>query len=213
MKKRILVSVAALVAPVAAFAQNGNGNALQGMTLFQTVKAGGKLMPFIIGLGVLGLTIIIERVIYFARHDIWTQKGLRARLEKAAAGSTAKFREEFEEEMRNSFQMFASTLEKGMGLLSGCGNLAPVLGFLGTVVGMIDAFAAIAAATTVNAKVVAVGIQVALITTATGLVVAAPILFFYYVFTHVIQNRYIQAEEIIAELSQKLPRMSEKLTD
>jgi biopolymer transport protein ExbB/TolQ len=76
---------------------------------------------------------------------------------------------------------------------------------------MISAFAAIAAATTVNAKVVAVGIQVALVTTAGGLIVAAPILFAYYAFIHVIQNRYIASEGIISELSSKLPRMSDSI--
>ncbi len=77
---------------------------------------------------------------------------------------------------------------------------------------MITAFAAIAAATTVNARVVAVGIQEALITTAGGLMVAAPTLFFYYLFTHVIQNRYTQAEEAIDALTSGLPRLTDELS-
>ena len=210
--KKIITSAFLALMSGCLFAQEG-ADAFEGMSLFETVKAGGKLMPFIIALGVIGLTIIIERVIYYFRKDAWTANGLKKRLETIASKSTAKYREELEDELRGEFQVFASSLEKGMGLLSGCGNLAPVLGFLGTVVGMIGAFQAIAVATTVNAKVVAVGIQIALITTAGGLIVAAPILFAFYVFTHIIQNRYILSEEYIAKLSAKLPRMSEKLSD
>ena len=210
--KKVILMLAGIVISGQVMAQE-SADAFEGMSLYETVKAGGVLMPFIIGLGVLVLTIVIERVIYYFRKNAWTAKGLRKRLEESAEKSKAKYREELEDELRGEFQVFASSLEKGMGLLSGCGNLAPVLGFLGTVVGMIGAFQAIAAATTVNAKVVAVGIQVALITTAAGLVVSAPILFAFYVFTHIIQNRYILSEEYISELSARLPRMSEKLSD
>src|SRR2546426_420369 len=54
-------------------------------------------------------------------------------------------------------------------------NIAPLLGFLGTVSGMIHAFEAIAAAEEVSAKLVATGIYEALITTAAGLIVAIPV--------------------------------------
>jgi biopolymer transport protein ExbB len=111
-------------------------------------------------------------------------------LAETARTSDARFREQLEEELRTEFQIYANDLEKGLALLSGLGNLSPIVGFLGTVVGMISAFAAIASASTVNAKVVASGIQVALITTAGGLIVAAPTLAFYYLFQHVIQSLY-----------------------
>src|SRR5690606_40852651 len=58
-------------------------------------------------------------------------------------------------------------------------DLAPMLGFLGTVAGMISAFGAIAAAGQVEASLVAGGIKVALITTATGLTIAIPVNIFY----------------------------------
>ena len=208
MKKALLVFFSFAFSHV--FAQE-SANAFEGMSLFETIKAGGILMPFIILIGVIGLTLIIERVIFFTKNNAWSSKDLKVRLEKIAEKSTAKYREELEEELRSEFQLFASSLEKGLGLLSGCGNLAPVIGFLGTVVGMIGAFQAIAAATTVNAKVVAVGIQIALITTAGGLIVSAPMLFSFYLFSHIIQNRYILSEEYIAQISSKLPRV--KISD
>jgi biopolymer transport protein ExbB len=63
-------------------------------------------------------------------------------------------------------------LERGLIWLATVANIAPLLGFLGTVSGMIHAFEAIAAAEEVSAKLVATGIYEALITTAAGLIVA-----------------------------------------
>ena len=66
-------------------------------------------------------------------------------------------------------------LEKGLVVLATVSNVAPLIGFLGTVAGMIIAFGAIEAAGEVEAQLVAGGIKVALITTAAGLVIAIPI--------------------------------------
>jgi biopolymer transport protein ExbB len=70
-------------------------------------------------------------------------------------------------------------LERGLVWLSLFIALAPMLGFLGTVVGMIFAFQAIAAAGDVSPTVVASGIQVALVTTVGGLIVAIILQVFY----------------------------------
>lgn len=66
-------------------------------------------------------------------------------------------------------------LDRGMLILASLANITPMLGFLGTVSGMINAFDAIALAGTVEATLVATGISEALITTATGLALAIPI--------------------------------------
>lgn len=66
-------------------------------------------------------------------------------------------------------------LERGLVILATIANVAPLMGFLGTVVGMILAFAAIEAAGTVDPTLVAGGIKVALLTTATGLLIAIPV--------------------------------------
>ncbi len=70
-------------------------------------------------------------------------------------------------------------LERGMVILATIANVAPMLGFLGTVIGMISAFAAIEAAGQVEPALVASGIKVALITTASGLAIAIPVNVFY----------------------------------
>ncbi len=66
-------------------------------------------------------------------------------------------------------------LERGLVILATIANVAPLMGFLGTVVGMILAFAAIEAAGDVDPTLVAGGIKVALLTTATGLLIAIPV--------------------------------------
>jgi biopolymer transport protein ExbB len=70
-------------------------------------------------------------------------------------------------------------LEKNISWLSLFIALAPMLGFMGTVIGMIGAFDAIAAANDISPGVVAVGIKVALLTTVFGLVVAIILQIFY----------------------------------
>ena len=66
-------------------------------------------------------------------------------------------------------------LERGLVILATIANVAPLMGFLGTVSGMILAFAAIEAAGNVDPTLVAGGIKVALLTTAAGLVIAVPV--------------------------------------
>ena len=66
-------------------------------------------------------------------------------------------------------------LERGLVVLATVANVAPLMGFLGTVVGMILAFAAIETANNVEPTLVAGGIKVALLTTATGLTIAIPV--------------------------------------
>jgi len=70
-------------------------------------------------------------------------------------------------------------LEKGMVWISLFISLAPMLGFMGTVIGMIDAFDAIAEAGDVSPSLVAGGIKVALLTTVGGLIVAVILQLFY----------------------------------
>jgi len=69
-------------------------------------------------------------------------------------------------------------------VLNTVGNVAPLLGLLGTITGMISAFESIAASGTGDPKVVAGGISEALITTATGLVIAIPAIIFYRFLGH-----------------------------
>lgn len=181
--------------------------------LFTTVKQGGPLMFFLLILALASLTLIIERVIYYSRHNTWNNDYLEILLKETNENDTSPYREDREEALRGTFQLYLNGMERGLPLLSGIGNLSPIVGFLGTVIGMISAFASIAAATTVNAKVVAVGIQIALVTTAGGLIVAAPTLAAYFFFVHLVQSRISHAESVIAGLTESLPRISSAMGD
>ena len=87
-------------------------------------------------------------------------------------------------------------LERGMVWLSTVANLAPMIGFLGTVSGMINAFQAIKEAGDVEPSMVAGGISEALITTAAGLIVGILIQFCYNFFAS-------RIDKIIADMTEQ----------
>ena len=88
-----------------------------------------------------------------------------------------------------------ASLERGLVWLATLSNVAPLLGFLGTVIGMIQAFQAIEIAGEVEATLVAGGIKVALITTATGLTIAIPINVMHNYFVTRVDRLVIDMEE------------------
>ena len=85
-------------------------------------------------------------------------------------------------------------LERGLVLLATVANVAPMMGFLGTVAGMILAFGAVAEAGQIEASLVAGGIKVALITTAAGLTIAIPVNIAYNFFVSRIDTLIIDME-------------------
>jgi biopolymer transport protein ExbB len=87
-----------------------------------------------------------------------------------------------EKTIDNAAALEMAYLEKGFNPLGTTITLAPMFGFFGTLVGMIQAFDAIAAAGEVDPTIVADGIKVALITSAGGLAIAIPVQFFNNIF-------------------------------
>jgi biopolymer transport protein ExbB len=86
-------------------------------------------------------------------------------------------------------------LERGLVVLATIANVAPMLGFLGTVIGMILAFGAIESAGQVEPALVAGGIKVALITTAAGLAIAVPV--------HLAHHFFIsRVDQLVADMEQ-----------
>lgn len=97
--------------------------------------------------------------------------------------------------IENAGAIQVAGLERGLVWLATLSNVAPLLGFLGTVIGMIMAFQAIEIAGEVEATLVAGGIKVALITTATGLTIAIPINIMHNYFVTRIDRLVIDMEE------------------
>jgi biopolymer transport protein ExbB len=104
----------------------------------------------------------------------------------------------------------AGLLEKNLSWISLFIALAPMLGFLGTVIGMIQAFDAIEQAGTVSATIVAGGIKVALITTVFGLVVAIILQVFYNYILSKIDSISNQMEDSSISLIDMLARYTQK---
>lgn len=112
--------------------------------------------------------------------------------------------EEVEKAMENAGSLEMAFLEKNMIWLNTVITVAPMIGFTGTVVGMISAFDAIKAANVISPAVVAGGISQALLTTAFGLIVAMIIQFFQNFFVSRIDQLILDMEENSVKLLDSL---------
>ncbi|MFQ6111902.1 MAG: MotA/TolQ/ExbB proton channel family protein, partial [Nitrospinota bacterium] len=117
---------------------------------------------------------------------------LRAGLQRRAFGF-----QEMERAIEGAGQHEVSVLSANLRILGVIANLAPMLGLLGTVVGMIRAFNVISQSGTGNPGLVAAGISEALLTTAAGLTVGIPALAAYH-FLRAKVDRYIHEMESIS---------------
>lgn len=168
------------------------------------IEGGAKFMGSVLLCLIFGLAISIERILYLNLSTTNTNKLLK-RVEDAlneggieaakevcrnTRGPVASIfyqgldrSEEGIEVVEKSVISYGSVqmgmLEKGLSWISLFIAIAPMLGFMGTVVGMIQAFDAIKLAGDVSATLVAGGISVALLTTLAGLIVAIILQLFY----------------------------------
>lgn len=176
-----------------------------------------------------GLTIVIERLItlylsgintqkFVARiEDLLKTKGVEAAKEECrlTRGPVASIYfqgldrvDEGIEKVEASVQSYGSVqmgiLEKGMVWISLFIALSPMLGFLGTVVGMIQAFDKIAEVGDISPTIVASGIKVALLTTVAGLIVAIILQVFYNLILSKIDSIANDMEEASISLTDML---------
>ena len=127
-------------------------------------------------------------------------------LERAARGA-CRTREEQERTLVNAASKEVRRLERRLPTLSLIANVSPLLGLLGTVVGMIDAFQAIQnLGGKVNASVLAGGIWEAMLTTALGLGVAIPAMVAHNLFQG-------QVHELVADLKEEARDLFDLLPD
>jgi len=94
----------------------------------------------------------------------------------------------------------SARLERYLPILGALASISTLLGFTGTVLGMINAFNSIAQAGASSPAIVAGGIAQALITTATGLLIAIPTLIFYHYFNHLVDRFSAGMERYAREL-------------
>ncbi|GHV11196.1 hypothetical protein AGMMS49938_01450 [Fibrobacterales bacterium] len=94
-------------------------------------------------------------------------------------GNSDKNEEDVKKKLQEAVLFEQSKLEKRMNFLAALGAIAPLLGLLGTVTGMILLFKVITEVGTNDARILAGGISEALITTETGLIIAIPVMLFH----------------------------------
>jgi biopolymer transport protein ExbB len=205
------------------------------MDLLQLFNKGGGMMWPILILLILGIAISIERLWTLSRASINTRKflgtiknalnegGVEAATEVCAntrgpvasifhAGLLRVDRgiEHVEKAIMNAGTIEMAFLEKGLVWLATIVSIAPMLGFLGTVWGMILAFQEIERANDISPSIVAGGISVALLTTLFGLIVAITIQVLNNFFVSRVDKLIVDMEESSVDFVDTLIEIEKK---
>jgi len=198
------------------------------------IEGGAFMWPILI-LFVIGLAFVIERFWTLTRASVNTRKflskvkmaldegGVSAAMEEcektpgpvasifhAGLSRAGKGIDHVEKAISNAGSLEMAFLERGMVVLSTVIVLAPMLGFTGTVYGMVKAFDDIKIMNDISPSIVAGGISMALLTTLFGLIVAMFIQVFNNYFTSRIDKLIIDMEESSVELVDALVELEEK---
>ena len=184
------------------------------------IEGGAGFMSLIIICLIIGLALSIERILYLSFSKV-NAKALVAKVEKALAeggieaakdvcrktrGPVAKIFYDgldrydqgvdvVEKNIVSSGSIQMSMLENGLSWISLFIAIAPSLGFLGTIIGMIEAFDKIQQVGDISATVVAGGIKVALLTTLLGLIIAVVLQLFYNYILSLIEGLVNEMED------------------
>jgi len=195
------------------------------ITVFEILQSGGWLMIPIVASSVLALAICLERLWTLRPSrvappgllaEVWAlikQRNITAeRLKDIKSGSplgvilvaglnnASHGREVMKESIQEAAGQVVHDLERFLNPLGTIAAITPLLGLLGTVIGMIKVFTEIMIQGTGNASVLAGGISEALITTAAGLTIAIPALIFHRYFQRQIDSLVITMERETVKL-------------
>lgn len=191
---------------------------------------GGYTMHVILACSVLSVAIILERLINLRKGKIistafieeikrfWyrrdTQRAMQAckeydiSLSRVLRAGLARFNfgiDAVEKAIETAGQHEAAVMKQNLMLLGFLANIAPMLGLLGTVLGLTRSFDAIASfGMAGNPGFVAAGVSEALITTVFGLLVGIPTLAAYYYFKRKVEVRVLEMEEVSLALIEDL---------
>lgn len=194
--------------------------------MLQEFKDGGGIMWFLLVCAVMGIALCLERLFTiflrlrvdvkkFSQRLVKTvqEQGVQAGIDfcdknpspvakvlRAALEKAGQDRAVLEDAIVRAGAAELAFLDRGMALIAGLTTVAPFLGFLGTVSGMISAFKAIAAVGEVDPTVVSSGIAEALITTKWGLIIAAPLAILHILFSGRVNGYLRDMETASSEL-------------
>ncbi|MBQ3882194.1 MAG: MotA/TolQ/ExbB proton channel family protein [Bacteroidales bacterium] len=216
---------------------NGTGEEVPLMQAIKTkfIEGGAGFMSLIIICLIIGLALSIERILYLTFAKTNTKKLLNAVEKALEEGGIEKAKEvcrntrgpvasifyqgllrydqgidTVEKTIVSYGSVQMSNMENGLSWISLFIAIAPSLGFLGTVIGMIQAFDAIQAAGDISPNVVAGGMKVALITTVAGLIVAMILQVFYNYILAKIDSLTIDMEDASISLVDVLTKYNKK---
>ncbi len=221
--------------PQTAATDSGDGSIIASRRLLEVIRNGGPLMipiglcSFILLIFVFERSIslrkariiprpFVKRFLEQLRDGALDREEALARCEKDSSHIAGVFAAgvrkwgkpsvEVEQAVLDAGERVSNDLRKYMRLINGVGTVTPLLGLLGTVLGMIQSFDAMAAVDPTQAdpkQLIANGISVALLTTAAGLSVAIPAIIAYMYFTGRVDQRVIEidalSQQLVAEIS------------
>ena len=199
--------------------------------LWEMILKGGVVMIPLFFTSILALAVVIERGFFLRRRRIIKPEILDMiqRIEKPEDAEKATFglnqqkgpfsnvirvglqnhgrsREEIEEAVVDQGRQEARVLERGLVVLETVAGIAPLLGLLGTVLGMVRVFRVISEQGLGQTQSLSGGISQALITTVVGLSIAIPALVAYNYFSHKVEDLVLEIEKHSAALLEKLDR-------
>lgn len=202
--------------------------------MFELIRAGGLAMWPLMLCSVVALAIIGERLwslqrryvsppnlvpqvqqwlerneLDDARLELVRQSSPLGRVVAAALASRHESREIVKEVVEDAGRHAAPELERYLRTLGTIASIAPFLGLLGTVLGMIEMFSGISTRGIGDPSIVAGGISQALVATATGLTVAIPSVMFYRFFRGKVNELLIDMEQQALRLIEFLHRRRE----
>ena len=183
--------------------------------MMEWMRAGGILMWVLLALSVVAVTVVLERLLFYRRATtdpvlleeafgkavcagnkeeasriVSARDSSLHRVFKSAFAHWRVTREDMKLLLEQSVRREIFRWEKHLGILEVIGKLSPLIGLLGTVLGMVEMFQALTLNAQVTSAVVTGGIWKALYTTVMGLCVAIPA-----IFAHHFLNSRVDAEE------------------
>lgn len=187
----------------------------------ERIQQGGVIGYVILGLGLMGLLIFLERLIYLSQVkrkikrqlfdlSVLNQDNPIGRILGAChqqQENNADYKDIIENQIDEAVMKEIPAIEKGRGLLKLLTGVTPLLGLLGTVTGMILTFNSISLFGTGDPRLMADGISQALVTTMLGLMAAVPLLFMHTLIAakcrNVVQILDEQSAGIMAQILEK----------
>ena len=144
------------------------------MRIFDYIQEGGPIMYVLLVLNIIGVALMIAKFMLLMREQKLTSINVASMQEGLKSKSGSLSGDALIELIKQEIQSYMQGLEKGINTIKIIAQIAPLLGLLGTVVGVLMAFKVISQTGMSNPANFAEGISVALITTVGGLIVAIP---------------------------------------